>query len=656
MRLTSCGDILSVVLFISLTLASPFGLWRSSNPPTHDRTAPAREKLFHSNTGTFAQQRPWTRLRDHIIQLTFGLPRAGHPTCHRDDRPAKSSPLGAGAPTDLLNRYGGDVVLRFNVTTTEEAEALADSINVLLLDVWAFRDDWVDIRLAKDAVPSLLGLLPDSLQHAHTPLMHDLAQSIYESYPSSALLRPLISSPSQQQGFSPALRASTQTADNIFFQDYQPLPVIVPWMRLLASLFPTHVRMFSVGISYEGRDIPALRLGVHPTNSQDPSEPRKTIVISGGSHAREWISVSTVNYLAYSLITSYGKSPTVTRLLERFDWIFIPTLNPDGYLYTWETDRLWRKNRQQTSLRFCRGIDLDRAWGFEWDENASKGNPCSESYPGEYPFEAAESRHFAQWVHNETSTNNTEIVGFLDLHSYSQQVLYPYAYSCQSQPPSLENLEELALGLAKAIRLSNGEHYGVTSACEGTVTMALGGKKMLHPRLETGGGSALDWFYHEMRVRYTYQLKLRDTGSYGFLLPKENIIPTGEEALEAIKYFGKFLLSDFGLTEDEPTMLRPLRKPKVDNEDVDGDEGHPPDDDDDDDTELEFDDDGEEEEEEDDANEEEADNEGAEEEDDFEDAKGLKQKPLKVAGFGKPSGNRVPPADMSWELKRRRRS
>ncbi|MCJ1402427.1 putative metallocarboxypeptidase ecm14 [Xylographa trunciseda] len=448
----------------------------------------------------------------------------------------------------MLARYGGDVVLRFRIKQLDEAKALAEAVNVLFLDVWEFTTEWVDIRLAKEVIPSLLGLLPLSLQKSHTPLMHDLAQTIFESYPSPFFDEPEHSSHHTHRGFTPSLRKTPDEA-NIFFQQYQPLSVISPWLRLMESLFPTHVRLINLGLTYEGRDIPALRVGVHPTNSKKPVDPRKTIIVAGGSHAREWISTSTVNYVAFSLITEYGKSQQITKLLEEFDWIFIPTLNPDGYVFTWENDRLWRKNRQQTNLLFCKGLDLDRTYGFEWDGRSTKSNPCSESFSGDGPFQGVESSRFVSWVKNETEQNNAKFVGFLDLHSYSQQILYPYSYSCSSSPPSLENLEELAMGMAKTIRHVNGERYGITSACEGSVVTSKKGKKEheIWPRIETGGGSALDWFYHEMNVTYAYQLKLRDTGSYGFLLPSKNIVPTGKEIFAAVTYFGKYLLGNKGI-------------------------------------------------------------------------------------------------------------
>ena len=157
-----------------------------------------------------------------------------------------------------------------------------------------------------------------------------------------------------------------------------------------------------------------------------------------------------------------------------------------------------------------------------------------------------EALELATWARNET-LSNVKFVGLLDLHSYSQQVLFPYSYSCAIDPPNLENLQELATGIAKAIRLSNGQSYTVTSACEGAVVSDEDTKNEVLSRLEAGGGSAIDWFYHEMRAHFSYQIKLRDTGSYGFLLPKEEIIPSGEEMFNAMKYVGDYLLGNNGI-------------------------------------------------------------------------------------------------------------
>lgn len=91
-------------------------------------------------------------LRDGLIRSIWSTPCDGQVKVSR----AKAISAGPSAPpSTLLSRYGGDVVLRFNIGSAEEASALAEAVNVLFLDVWEFNSDWVDIRLSKDVVRSL---------------------------------------------------------------------------------------------------------------------------------------------------------------------------------------------------------------------------------------------------------------------------------------------------------------------------------------------------------------------------------------------------------------------------------------------------------------------------------------------------------------------
>lgn len=521
------------VLF-SLTLVSV-----AFSIPTTDSTQQSSLRLndpYSVKEQTFG---PFRKLRDSIIERIWSIPSK---SAHHS--PSSSSPR---TPDHFRARYGSDVVLRFQLATEDDAKALIQAADILFLDVWEGTNEWVDIRVAKDIVPSFIGLLPASLHNSYTPLMHDLARAVYDTYPASASSQE--DTPWAGPTTSHNWRSGIQPPQDLFFHDYQPLSVLYPWLRLIASLFPTHTSLFSIGQSAEGRNIPALRVGTQRDYAEgDAHDSRHTLIITGGSHAREWISVSTAAYIAYSLVTRYGHSqfPHVTKLLDHFDLVFIPVVNPDGYEYTWTTDRLWRKNRESTDIAFCPGIDIDRSFAFGWDGHNGRDNACSDDYAGTEPLAALEARVLTEWARNETENNNVTFVSYIDLHSYSQEVLYPYSYTCDVEPPNLEDLEEVAMGLAKSFRLTNGHYYGVESACEGSITFQDQSK---NTRVQTGtqGGSALDFFYHDLDVKFAYQIKLRDTGTYGFLLPRSQIVPTGEEAYEAVVGLGRWLLGNHGI-------------------------------------------------------------------------------------------------------------
>ena len=147
------------------------------------------------------------RLRDGAIETILGRPAAG----------GRARVTWADAEA-VHDRFHGDIVVRFNVTNSEEEAALSKAAAQMLLDVWSFTPEYVDIRIYQRDVKSLLKLLPSSLEPAI--LIQDVAAAVWATYPSQS-----IRAPSFGAGPSQAENLVMDGPDNIFFSDYQPLVV-----------------------------------------------------------------------------------------------------------------------------------------------------------------------------------------------------------------------------------------------------------------------------------------------------------------------------------------------------------------------------------------------------------------------------------------------
>ncbi|CAK9437933.1 uncharacterized protein LODBEIA_P23110 [Lodderomyces beijingensis] len=415
-------------------------------------------------------------------------------------------------PIDLL-QYKEDIVIRISYANDEKLKKYILGANDISYSKWGRNNrlQTIDLQINADNLIRLLEEFP-ALQYEM--MIDDLPQAIYETYPVD-----------KQQAIAQDVDFHTTT--EFFFREYRDLSTIDSWLNLLQATYPDVIKVEEIGQTFEHRKYNVVHFSV-PSEDIDHQD-KKTLVITGGVHAREWISVSSTLYVIYELIQLYESFPN-SKVLTKLDFLFIPVSNPDGYEYTWTTDRLWRKNRQQTPVPNCFGIDIDHSYDYHWTKSSDWA--CGEEYSGETPFEAFESRIWDNYL-NETNAHHV-ISGYIDLHSYSQEILYPYAYSCNQQPRDEENLLELAYGIARSIRLQSGQSYQVLPAC-------IDKDADLLPDL--GSGTSLDFMYHN-RAYWAYQLKLRDTGGHGFLLPSKYIVPVGNEIFAAIKYFCSFILSD----------------------------------------------------------------------------------------------------------------
>ena len=119
-----------------------------------------------------------------------------------------------------------------------------------------------------------------------------------------------------------------------------------------------------------------------------------------GIHAREWISVASVSYIINELVEN---KDSLDKELQDTDFYIVPLLNPDGYEYSHESERLWRKNRRRNLGAFCVGTDLNRNWDYEWGGSGSSKFPCQEIYAGPSPLSEPETKSVAKFILNNES-------------------------------------------------------------------------------------------------------------------------------------------------------------------------------------------------------------------------------------------------------------
>ena len=76
-----------------------------------------------------------------------------------------------------------------------------------------------------------------------------------------------------------------ESDDDAFFKSFHTMPEFDSHYEDLVKSNPDLVSSFSIGKTYEGREI----RGIHIQGQKDPAKPSKEIVFHGGIHAREYI-------------------------------------------------------------------------------------------------------------------------------------------------------------------------------------------------------------------------------------------------------------------------------------------------------------------------------------------------------------------------------
>ena len=100
-------------------------------------------------------------------------------------------------------------------------------------------------------------------------------------------------------------------------------------LEALAANYPEFTRLVTIGNSYEGRPIYALKISDDP-EIEDASEP--DVLIVGNHHARELMSVEVPLHLARYLLEQTARNRSVGDLVRSREIWIVPMLNPDGHV------------------------------------------------------------------------------------------------------------------------------------------------------------------------------------------------------------------------------------------------------------------------------------------------------------------------------------
>ena len=225
----------------------------------------------------------------------------------------------------------------------------------------------------------------------------------------------------------------------------------------LANTKPDLCTRVALHNSVEGRPIFALRLRAGGGTN------RRGILIVGGMHARELMNPDAIIELAFDLAQAYTNESglayggaqwsaiDVKIMMETLDIWMLPCANPDGRHHVMKPGGQWdwRMNRRDNPNTLCDGVDLNRNCDFMWRVigPTTVCDPCSstQGFVGSLPFSEPESNN----IHLLCDTHRIDV--FVDVHSFSEFVLFPWGHAPTQTTQPLPNFTSLLMGFCRSL-------------------------------------------------------------------------------------------------------------------------------------------------------------------------------------------------------------
>jgi hypothetical protein len=275
---------------------------------------------------------------------------------------------------------------------------------------------------------------------------------------------------------------------------FHNFPEMVAEIQATEAAHPDRVDMFSIGKSYQGRDIWAAKI----SDNVGVDEPEPEILFDALHHAREHLTVEQALYLLRVLANDYDTDATVKALVDSREIFIVFAVNPDGFEYDLTATtgahapyRAWRKNRQPTPGSTYIGTDLNRNYGYRWGCCGGSSKVASAiTYRGPSAFSAPETRAMRDFVNSRVVDGRQQITAHVTLHTNGELVLWPYGYTKTNLPADM-TADDYAAFVAFGKGMAGRNGYKAEQSSDLYIT----------------DGDQIDWMYGVHRIfSFTWEL------------------------------------------------------------------------------------------------------------------------------------------------------
>jgi hypothetical protein len=261
-------------------------------------------------------------------------------------------------------------------------------------------------------------------------------------------------------------------------QDYTDPIELSAFVDQVVAAYPGLARKLALtGPLYEGQ----IQYAVEITSNVGVPSDKPVFVLDSQHHAREVMTPEIAKDMIDYLTSRYATDPQVQRWVDSIDIYIVPSVNPDGALYVFQHDNMWRKNRHPSCA-----VDVNRNYPFAWGTcNGSSGNCADETYRGFGPGSELETQGMLQLA------ADAHAFYALSYHTYGELIMY--SYGCQN-PDEMIAMNEVAQSLNSVLLDDAGQtnSYGV-----GPIWSAI---------YLVDGGSVDTWYAQHGTYAYTIEV------------------------------------------------------------------------------------------------------------------------------------------------------